>query len=67
MKNIINAIKDAAITANREADNQPDWDSKAFFTGKREAFEEALAIIESFVEGKDAKTINKALEELQEM
>lgn len=67
MKNIINAIKEVAINANREADNHSDWDSKVFFTGKREAFEEALAIIESFVEGKDAEAVNKALEELQEM
>ena len=67
MENIITAIKEAAFYANREADNQSDWDSKAFFTGKREAFEEALASIESFVEGKDADTVIKALEELQEM
>lgn len=67
MEQIITAIKEAAINSNREADNKSDWDSKAFFTGKREAFEEALAIIESFVEGKEAEAVSKALEELQEM
>ena len=67
MEQIITAIKEAAMAASREIDTQCDWDSKAFFTGKREGFEEALAIIECYAKDKNAETIREALIELQEL